>query len=184
MSWALLLYLLTFVTFGCTTALTERGGGNDPKDSALFLLSIAPAILAGPLLLIGMGLCLATPPASGAQGMAIAAFIMMFCVSAIGAVLFLLFLRDVATYFRNKALAKQIIAFMCFALAVPVLTCCLVGPVSEAFGVKGEGQEIGRALLMGLFALPYLGLVLWLWYLLRATRACISAERRWGKAAA
>jgi hypothetical protein len=182
MSWGVLLGLLTIVLVGCTTALTEPGGGRQ-KESPLVALSMAPALVAGPLLLVGMGLCLATPSTSGAQGMAIAAFVMLFCFSAIGAILFLLFLRDVATYFRNKALAKQIIFFLCCAVGVPLLSCCVMGPVRDAFVIKGEGQEVGPALLNAVFALPFLGLVLWLWYLLRATRASISAERHWGKAA-
>jgi hypothetical protein len=181
MSWGVLMDVVALVMFGLTITMAEAAGYKNVDESPLFLVVMLPALLGGPLLLIGMGMCLATPSASGVQGMAIAAFVCMFCVGAIGAILFLLFLRDVAYYFRNRGLAKHIIVFLCCAIVLPVISCCMFGAVVDSIG-PGTQQEkqLARAFVMAGFSVPFLGLLLWFWYLLRATRGSIAAERRWG----
>jgi hypothetical protein len=173
--------VVLLVVFGAVAVGAMGGFQNnaDPPIFAmiLFLLAMLVAIGAGIGILIGQALCTNAPQHSGARGYAIGAivcvglnFILSFIggatqtealsgvaglVSMVGNILFILFIRQAATYLGNLDLASSAGNFLIFAV------CMFVGII--AIGVAAALAPPIAAILG--IALLIAGLVMFIWYL-------------------
>jgi hypothetical protein len=176
----LLLVILMVVGGVAVGAMGGFDQNAEPPVIAMILLGIAVLVMvcAGIGILIGQALCASVPQHSGARGYAVGAivcvalnFILSFISGAtqtealsavaglcnlIGSILFILFIRQAATYLGNLDLASSAGNFLIFSVAM------VVGVILLAVGVALAGPAL--AVILGL-AMLIAGIVMFVWYL-------------------
>jgi hypothetical protein len=154
-------------------------GGNDMPIPAVLVIAIGAMVIFGAAIgvLVGQVMCLNVPESSGAKGFAIGAVVCIVAniglsliggivpplgllgslASIVGYVLFILFIRQSATYLGAPQLASSAFRFLMFGIAF------IIGAMVLGFIAGVGGSEVLIALL-GL-AIVVCGLVSIVWYL-------------------
>jgi hypothetical protein len=172
--------IFTGIGVAVGAAIAGAGGNNLPVVSIIALV-LGGLVMFGAAIgtLVGQILCLSVPENSGAKGFIIGAIVCLVVnivlsmaggvadsqalsslgslVSIVGNVLFILFIRQSATYLRDAQLASSALRFLFFGIAVFIGVIML----AVAAGVAGVPALIA---LLGLVVIVC-GLVYLVWYL-------------------
>jgi len=176
-----LVVIIVAVIVMCVGGALAFAGGGDPPVLAMLVIGLGALAIMGAGLgtLVGQGLCCSVPESSGARGFMIGAIgclvanvlFSMFgsaagaeaisgfgnLVSLVGAVLFMLFIRQSAIYLGNFALGSSVLKFLMFA--VGAFVGCIVLIIAAA--VVQTPILIGIAILIGVVC----AIIYFAWYL-------------------
>ncbi len=181
-------------------AIAGPGGGDLPVG-AIIILVIGGLVIIGAAIgtLVGQVFCISVPEISGARGFIIGAIVCMVVnvllsiageaagsealsgigslVSLVGNVLFILFIRQSATYLNDHQLAASALKFLIFGIIVFVVVVMLgVAAGVAAAGVAGAPVFI---VILGLVVIVC-ALVALVWYLRLLRSLMTTIDRRMG----
>jgi hypothetical protein len=161
--------------------LVSRSPGMVPLywllQGVAFLLWLSGFIIVG----VGEFRCIVIPESSGVKGLALAAAIcsVIPVANIVGWILFLVVLRSMAVYLRDRRLASQILTFLICMAVSPVVLCLCGAGLGVVIGESrnAELELLFPILIQGAFAVLFLSLSLWFGGLVQAVRGKISRSR-------
>jgi hypothetical protein len=184
---ALALLILWFVGVGMCCATPSESGGKGLAVGSL-ICSVLSIVLG--LALVVFAIALAGSRRPGSQGDAILLLVIggaAGIVAFVGFVLFLFYLRAVASYFGNSGLAVNVIVYLIvtilFILGVVAAILILGAVIFESLFRGNPNVGLARAALIFMIAIPVVEILLlaWLTYLVGATRTSIPTPRPYGR---